>query len=571
MLEGRRMEGREGWKERKWEGQIYFTLYVSLLIFSANANAQLQRLFTPGKLAFPHAKYEEDCKQCHDAWQGITSEKCLKCHDRLEQQIQTGMGLHEKLKSSQNGNPPNPPLKRGAGGIYRWKPIQNRQGDCAVCHLDHQGRQFSIISQNQFAPPRFQHDVRGFNLIGKHAGVKCEGCHSAPTKSGFGKTYLGLKSDCFSCHQKDDAARGHQGRLGNDCASCHNENGWKPSTFDRQRHNELAFVLMDEHADVACVKCHAENRFRGIDRACFACHQKDDIHKGQLGKTCESCHITKGFKLSTFDRHRHNTLNFKLLGKHATVDCAKCHVGGQYKNLGSTCFDCHAETDRTIGHQGQFGQPFASLKGKLRGCESCHTVNGWRETTFTRERHQQIAFKLGGKHWDVACVKCHVNRRYREMGSTCFDCHAGTDQTIGHRGQLGSEAGCESCHTVNGWSETSFTREGHQAFEFKLEGKHWEVACEKCHVDGQYKNLSSRCFDCHRPIDLNTGHRGNLGEACEDCHTAEEWKHSTFTRQRHEQLEFKLPGKHADAECVKCHVNSQKYRGIGTRCIDCHG
>ncbi len=90
------------------------------------------KLMMPGKVAEPHAKYEEACKQCHEAWQGVDSTRCLKCHDILAKAIQTGKGLHRGPVDTVEGQP-----------FYEWQGIAlapggpPNRGTCAACHPDH--------------------------------------------------------------------------------------------------------------------------------------------------------------------------------------------------------------------------------------------------------------------------------------------------------------------------------------------------------------------------------------------------------------------------------------------------
>jgi hypothetical protein len=33
-----------------------------------------------------------------------------------------------------------------------------------------------------------------------------------------------------------------------------------------------------------------------LGKDCYSCHQKDDVHRGQLGRVCEHCHVTSSFQ-----------------------------------------------------------------------------------------------------------------------------------------------------------------------------------------------------------------------------------------------------------------------------------
>ena len=57
-------------------------------------------------------------------------------------------------------------------------------------------------------------------------------------------------------------------------------------------------------------------------------------------KTCQQCHSTTTWTSATFD---HATTGFPLTGAHSTVQCAPCHVNGNYNltTANTTCVSCH--------------------------------------------------------------------------------------------------------------------------------------------------------------------------------------------------------------------------------------
>ena len=100
---------------------------------------------------------------------------------------------------------------------------------------------------------------------------------------------------------------------------------------------------------------------------------------------CAKCHDEDSFKPSLFNVTMHQQSKYPLLGKHAKVECAKCHTpAGKdtvYKIAFAACLDCHKDA-----HAGQFAAaPWANK------CDQCHTVDGFRPSTFTLARHQKHA------------------------------------------------------------------------------------------------------------------------------------------------------------------------------------
>src|SRR5262249_36774428 len=137
------------------------------------------------------------------------------------------------------------------------------------------------------------------------------------------------------------------------------------------------------------------------------------------------------------------------------------------------CSDCHSDP-----HSGQF----AKRKDGGR-CESCHTVDAWKPSTFTAENHATSNYPLEGAHAKLECAQCHIPQRaatkYKITFALCTDCHK--DE---HSGQFAAAPlmnRCESCHTVETFASSTFTLARHQKTSFGLEGAHLAVACADCH------------------------------------------------------------------------------------------
>src|SRR5205807_6980285 len=101
-----------------------------------------------------------------------------------------------------------------------------------------------------------------------------------------------------------------------------------------------------------------------------------------------------------------------------------------YRVKFARCLDCHKDE-----HEGQFASaPY------LNRCEQCHTLNGYRPSTFTLAQHKQTRFVLTGGHIAVPCGACHRKRStpevkfaalYRFEDRSCTACHA-----VPHKAQL---------------------------------------------------------------------------------------------------------------------------------------
>src|SRR5581483_8705927 len=137
-------------------------------------------------------------------------------------------------------------------------------------------------------------------------------------------------------------------------------------------------------ANFKCLECHTEIRQRIAEKrglhASFAAvseSQKECV-------TCHSEHNGEDFAITHWDptpgKFDHDKTGYVLEGKHAGLQCAKCHVSQHItgearrelagKDLGHTflglsrgCATCHEDK-----HNGRLGQ----------NCQQCHNFNDWK-------------------------------------------------------------------------------------------------------------------------------------------------------------------------------------------------
>jgi hypothetical protein len=170
------------------------------------------------------------------------------------------------------------------------------------------------------------------------------------------------------------------------------------------------------------------------------------------------------------------------------------------------------------------------------------------------------------------CKQCHIKFDRKGQSGLCAGCHkpVGADMQAktGYHGTLKPQA-CNVCHTDHkGRDEqiASFDKKkfDHNQTDFRLQGKHKPLECDKCHVAGKkYREAALTCDGCHRKDDT---HKGSLGPKCADCHTETSWKEAKFD---HSTTKFALEGKHADAKCTDCHKGG-KYKETPRACVSCH-
>jgi hypothetical protein len=575
--------------------------------WSALRAQTLEGVLMPGPVVAGHAKYENDCRKCHVPFDKKAQARlCADCHKEIAADIRDHTHFHGRLKDT----------------------------NCRSCHTDHKGRKANITVLD---PETFDHDQTQYPLKGRHqrAAQKCAACHLAGTKyrdaphacnachkkDDVHKGSLGAKCEqchnvdkwkttsfdhdktrfklelghrdvackschidqrfkdtplaCASCHKKDDDAKGHKGRFGTKCETCHTARKWKDVTFDHDR--DTKFVLRGKHERTKCDACHTQPLYtQKTPTACVACHRKDDEqkgHRGSLGDKCESCHNETNWRSAKFDHDKET--DFPLLGKHAKARCESCHTGGVTASAGNTikklptqCYACHRQDDDKKGHHGKFGQK----------CESCHTANGWKDIKFDHDRDTR--YPLRGKHAKADCGACHTGSLYRDkLATECYACHRKDDDTKGHKGKLGTR--CDACHNVDGWRIQTFD---HNRSRFPLTGGHVRVGCAKCHTGLNYKDAPLECDGCHRKDDV---HKGRLGADCASCHNTRLWKSWDFD---HSKTGFALDGGHRGVDCYACHATPMKkgppapvrscfachakddvHRGaFGSRCERCH-
>lgn len=448
----------------------------------------------PGKVSTLHEKVEGTCLECHVLGQKQFFEKCLACHKEVKSDIEGEKSFHGKIDAAR----------------------------CETCHAEHNGRENSLI---EFNKAQFDHQQAEFSLVGKHRQAECAGCH-------LKHKYRETPRDCFSCHVKKDK---HQGRLGKACERCHTSDDWKEIRFD---HSKTRFLLEGKHQKVGCEKCHASDQLTSTPTTCVGCHQKEDKHKGVLGRRCESCHAAEGWKKILFD---HDKTRFRLIGSHRETPCLKCHQAPRLQETPKLCFECHREEDR---HKGKLGQE----------CDRCHVAEKWKRITFD---HAATKYPLIGKHITVPCVKCHAEERY-QVSSACGACHRKDDK---HQGKLGDA--CDRCHVEKAWKEVQ--KFNHQKTNFPLLGKHEPIRCTRCHQTLLFKDVSSVCVDCHRDDD---DHQGAFGKKCASCHAADDWKRPTFDHVK--ETGYPLIEKHSKVKCGACHLKPLFTQKTSRMCVQCH-
>jgi hypothetical protein len=528
------------------KAEILVCTLTILLLSGFNVVAQL----SPGDLASPHAHLEglSNCTQCHILGNKVSNEKCLACHNEINERISLKKGYHGSSE------------------------INGKQ--CITCHSDHNGKNFQLVRLDL---TKFDHNLTGFSLSVPHSKKECKDCHDskyiADQKIKTKKyTYLGVGPECLNCH-----ADYHQKTLPSNCMNCHSSDAFKPAP--KFKHSDTKFPLVGKHVNVACIKCHTIEitgdkkfqKFKGIAfDNCTSCHK--DPHQNKFGQNCSQCHNEESFKAVKASKNfDHNKTDFKLVDKHQTVSCQACHktkFTDPVKH--DRCTDCHIDY-----HKKQFVK-----NGVSPDCSQCHSVKGFNGFSYTIEQHKAGIFPLKGAHEATACTDCHRKQKewnFRGIGINCKDCHKDIHQAI-IPSKYYPEANCKICHTESSWSAISFD---HSITNFKLNGAHTKQDCRACHfkkdsdgnVKQKFSDLAKSCTECHIDNHFKQFEKNGITN-CTDCHDTENWKASKFN---HNNTAFKLDGKHINVACGKCHKPQQegskfyvKYKLKEFKCESCH-
>ena len=399
------------------------------------------------------------------------------------------------------------------------------------------------------------------------AGIQYGGVMShAEIGDDCGKCHVSFWSDqtmsdlCVDCHvnilqEMADPTSMH-GILFQDnaqpCQNCHTEHHGPEAPLTVMEvedfpHQATGYTLTGHQVRTdglpfTCMDCHPESIAKFDQQTCTDCHLLMDqeitnTHIQDFGESCLPCHDGVG-RYGDFD---HSQVAFVLTGEHLVVSCSGCHPDARtitdLQSAPTECEACHLSDD---AHAGRF----------VTECVVCHTPAGWVPAEFD---HNLASFQLDGKHVDVPCESCHITG-FQGTPTECAACHLSDDA---HDGKFGLE--CGTCHTPSGWKPAEFD---HSLADFALEGKHVDVPCESCHIEG-FQGTPKDCYSCHQQDDE---HNGAYGTACEACHNPYDWKDATFD---HNLVSFRLTGAHVNVRCTDCHIDGM-FKGTPTYCAACH-
>lgn len=315
-----------------------------------------------------HGKWRDDCFACHLEGGGLSSHRCVNCHEP---------DTKEKVKFA---------------GFARHHTYTDLE--CLDCHSEHNGRAASLLRPG-----------KSFKAIG------CRACHERHVgadhayaltaerhpEGQLSASHQRWAGDCAACHEPNTGQRR--------CVVCHDAASGEPVTF-------TGFAAHHVRAGLPCAQCHVEHRGRaegattrfGVAFAkldCATCHAKETVEPMDIAR------LPKDIR-GTATRFHH--------AKHPPreVSCLECHPmqeGQPHVLAGSfrrSCADCHHRPE------------------KARQCSQCH---GEVADYFAGRLNGRLVGRgTHGKSGEVKCRDCHqyegAERRFRPPASTCDSCHA---------------------------------------------------------------------------------------------------------------------------------------------------
>ncbi len=331
--------------------------------------------------------------QCHEdsLHLGTLGDRCMACH---------ASGTWDALKFDHDQ--PFPKDSKSKVDAFPLKG-EHKKNKCEACHPDrkfveaattcsaegchkdddaHKGRLGDKCEQChvETGDNIFNHNtMSAFRLDGKHLTVRCADCHPS-------ETFKPRPSDCFGCHPEPAV---HKGQYGTGCAQCHTTRTWEDV---KPLHDVGDFSLRGMHDNIACERCHRDNRpLAGSGNLCINCHRQDDIHNNSLSPRCGECHTQWSFSPAKFD---HSKVGCNLTGLHRTVACFECHKNGNFAGLSPQCVGCHHDdalrAPVTTAGVAPPPPPAVNDHSLQTTCSNCHSMNSWLGATAVAGRRESV-------------------------------------------------------------------------------------------------------------------------------------------------------------------------------------
>ena len=256
-------------------------------------------------------------------------------------------------------------------------------------------------------------------------------------------------------------------------------------------------------------------------------------------------------------------------------ECQVCHVAPWASaSMSDRCIACHTEIAQEMRDATSLHRTLMQADPTL-SCRQCHPEHRGPNAPLTMMEdlssfpHETLGFSLVG-HQRIAasqpfqCSDCHHGDITAFDIETCDTCHRQMDQGFMTAHTLSFGSACLDCHDGVDRLGRHFD---HNAFSFKLTGRHMDLACVQCHINargfGDFQVTPQDCYSCHQD---DEPHEGRFGFNCADCHNTSDWSDASFD---HNLSRFPLTGAHVNVACESCHTGGQ-FQGLSTACVACH-
>lgn len=260
---------------------------------------------------------------------------------------------------------------------------------------------------------------------------------------------------------------------------------------------------------------------------------------------------------------------FALLGKHAEINCQKCHNTSVAPDA-RVCTSCHVNQPRPANHPAY-----------LVDCAACHTPSDWKGANFnhapasTTQCATCHESRRPAKHFSGECASCHTNpgvtwkgAKSNHTGVTqCAACHESRRPANNHY-----KGDCAGCHTQPGvtWGGAKFNHSGMtqcaSCHESRRPANHSQGECSACHTTpgvtwkgAKFNHAAANitnCSGCHaarRPAN-------HFQAQCSTCHNTSGWKPASFKHT------FPMNHNGANSQCATCHPSMTS----AYTCFKCH-
>ncbi len=438
------------------------------------------------------------------------------------------------------------PLESWDSDLGPVVPHDSFPADCSLCH---EGGDWANV-QDDF---EFDHEKEtGVALAGAHENASCLLCHNDR-----GPVAQFAAKGCAGCHEDL-----HQGKLGQSCDDCHNEQTWRPQEAIA-KHTRTRFPLVGAHASVDCSQCHegaTVGNFEALDTSCVTCHSgdltratsPDHVTQGWTDD-CQRCHVPINWNQAQFN----HPSSFPLAGGHRGQNCSVCHLGSTFEGLSADCSSCHLTDYQNTTDPNHVASNFSL------DCMTCHSINSWQGASFDHPG----SFPLTNGHNIQDCSACHVGGIFANLPTDCASCHLPDyqDTTDPNHAASGFDLDCTVCHTTSAWQGATIAHPN----TFPLANGHNIQDCSSCHIGGVLTSLPTDCASCHLPDYQDTTDPNHTASGfdmdCTICHTTSTWQGASVAHPS----SFPLTQGHNIQDCSSCHIGGV-LTSLPTECASCH-